>query len=610
VVDGVETSNEKDVADSFNSFFMEKVEKLSKSIDKTLAIDPTEKLRSTRRDKHVKSPLVFKTVQEAKVKRVIESLKPKVSSGKDELSAELLKLGGDILHVPLTYIINKSIVDGKFPSYWKEAVIKPLWKNKGSKEELKNYRPVALICLPGMVLEAIINEQLTYHLERNSLLGKFQFGYRHSRSTVTAVATMCCKAHADASKGRAVGMTMFDMSAAFDTVEKDTVCNKLKLLGVSNQAIEWIQSYLSGRKQRVKVGNTESKTMDIKLGTPQGSRLSPLLFNILTSDLDLYLKKGMQCNFADDTSNNVSDETVQKVVKKLEEDALGMMQFTASNNLVINPDKTAFICKGEKEPTELKVGSKKVISESHTELLGMIISGNLKWEDHVEQLKGKLRQRLGILRRLRHKLPAYTMKTIAEALFTSKMRAGISLYCKPRVNQNEESNRTLSELNVLQNEMMRIVTGRKLSDRISSKQMREELGIMSVNQLCCYHIIMETYSILVNETSEYIRDALIKMPEGSDLEGEQQYRRHARVPKSEGRNNNFLFYAATLWNMLPKHMKVTDFRSQEAEESAEPAGSCLTEKEEYLRQKKHKAREARKFKGEVKKWIALNIPQT
>ena len=110
--------------------------------------------------------------------------------------------------------------------------------------------------------------------------------------------------------------------------------------------------------------------------------------------------------------------------------------------------------------------SKVIKSEKHTELLGMTISADLQWDDHLDQLKKKLRQRLGILRRLRHKLPAYTMRGIAEALFTSKLRAGISQYCKPRLSHNHESNKTLQELSSLQSEMMRIVTGRKLSDKV------------------------------------------------------------------------------------------------------------------------------------------------
>ena len=113
----------------------------------------------------------------------------------------------------------------------------PIFKKKGTKENMKNYRPVALLCVSGMILEAIVNEKLTKHLETNNLMGEYQYGYRSHRGTATATATMISKAKNDSNKGRAVGMTAYDMSAAFDTVEKKTVCDKLSLMAVSKHTV-------------------------------------------------------------------------------------------------------------------------------------------------------------------------------------------------------------------------------------------------------------------------------------------------------------------------------------------------------------------------------------
>ena len=333
-----------------NAFFINKVTKLNAvGVDRTLAIEPTkkleEKLKSKEKGEGGKN-LVFKTVQEGKVRKIIEQLKAKTSCGRDKISSEMLKIGAEVLTVPLTWIINKSIVDRQFPEYWKEAIVKPLHK-KGPKTDLKNFRPVSLLCVSGMILEAVVKDQLQNYLEQTGKLGNFQFGYRRNRSTATAVNTMVCKAKNDMNRGKEIAALMFDMSAAFDTVEKETVLNKLKLLGLSKQGIDWIKSYLSERKQRVKIDEEESQSEELSLGTPQGSRLSPLLFNILTCDLDLYMKNGLCCNFADDTSLSVEAKTKQEMIEKLEKDAEGMTEFTMSNNLVLNPGKTALICKGK-----------------------------------------------------------------------------------------------------------------------------------------------------------------------------------------------------------------------------------------------------------------------
>ena len=604
-VEGRMTSDDQEIANAFNAFYIDKVQKLSDGIDKQKAVHPTAYLEEENRDANVPK-LVFKPVQETFVRKLIKELKSKTSFGRDGISAELLKMGGDILCVPLTYIINRSIVTNKFPSQWKEAIIKPLFKKKGTKEEMQYYRPVALLCVSGMILERVITLQLEAHLERHNLLGQFQFGYRKKRSTVTAVVTMSSNAEAESAKGKIVGMTMFDMSAAFDTVKKETLCKKIGHLGISTGGKEWISSYMTERKQRVKVGDKQSEVMDITLGTPQGSRLSPLLFNIMMCDLNLYLKNGLQCNFADDTANEVTGENMESVLNKLQEDAEKMIEFTSSNNLCINSDKTAFIC-SKKDVPNLKIGPHYVEAEDHTELLGMTISGDLTWSRHAEETKKKLRQRIGILRRLKYNIPQSTMRIIAEALFTSKLRSGIALYCKPRLSKSAPKNKLLKELTVIQNDMMRAITMTKHGKRRSIKSLREKTKTTSVNHLCCYHILTEVFSIFSHNTSGRVKELLQKKPGTGNMVTRSKASGLTKIPMNRGSKNGFLFYAASLWNMLPQTLR--SLASNE-EVFADAASSVpMKDEKQIQRQDKHKEMRARDFKKQIKVWIRDKIPE-
>ena len=74
---------------------------------------------------------------------------------------------------------------------------------------------------------------------------------------------------------------------AFDTVKPQVLVDKLRIYGFDKLALDWIESYLTGRKQAVKIGEHTSQEVELTLGTPQGSRLSPLLFSIIFADLDL-----------------------------------------------------------------------------------------------------------------------------------------------------------------------------------------------------------------------------------------------------------------------------------------------------------------------------------
>ena len=88
--------------------------------------------------------------------------------------------------------------------------------------------------------------------------------------------------------GKEILIILYDLSAAFDTVPHQILIEKLRLYGFCQLTIKWMESYLSKRKQFVEISGKRSREQEIDIGTPQGSRLSPLLFIILMADLDLW----------------------------------------------------------------------------------------------------------------------------------------------------------------------------------------------------------------------------------------------------------------------------------------------------------------------------------
>ena len=80
---------------------------------------------------------------------------------------------------------------------------------------------------------------------------------------------------------------LYDLSAAFDTVSHEILLAKFELYGFDKGTIKWMKSFLEGRKQIVKVSDELSSTQEINIGTPQGSRLSPLLFICLMADMGM-----------------------------------------------------------------------------------------------------------------------------------------------------------------------------------------------------------------------------------------------------------------------------------------------------------------------------------
>ena len=181
--DGGNIIAEKEVAEAFNEFFINKVEDLKKNIEPTHVEDPL--VRLTAKLKNLKTSLEFKTVTQTQMKAHLKKLSKKKSSGLDGLSQENLILGTKNLLAPLTAIVNQSIMQGEFPSEWKQAAVTPVLK-KGNPQLLNNYRPVSCLPAASKVLEIVVCSQLSDYLESNKLLQDNQHGFRPKRSTMTA----------------------------------------------------------------------------------------------------------------------------------------------------------------------------------------------------------------------------------------------------------------------------------------------------------------------------------------------------------------------------------------------------------------------------------------
>jgi hypothetical protein len=161
---------------------------------------------------------------------------------------------------------------------WKLAEVIPLHKD-GDPDNAPNNRPVSVLSSLSKICDKVALNQFTDYLMEHKLLMKHQSGNRklHSTETLSIAVTDILLEAID--KKQLSIIIFLDLSKAFDSVQHDILLKKIMDLGVTSEVLNWFKSYLSNRSQYVRIGTATSTCAALEHGIPQGSVLSPFLFN-------------------------------------------------------------------------------------------------------------------------------------------------------------------------------------------------------------------------------------------------------------------------------------------------------------------------------------------
>ena len=200
----------------------------------------------------------------------IVSLDTKKATHSNDVPTKIVKANANLFSIFASNAFNESVVSCKFLCVLKLADVKPVHK-KASRLEKTNYRPVNLLPNISKFFERCMHRQISEYFE--TVLSKFQCGFRKGYSTQNCLLAMVeiCKKALD--QGNEYGALLTDLSKTFDCLPHDLIVAKLHAYGFSIDSLKLINSYLTERKQRVKINDQFSSWLDIVVGVPQGSIL-------------------------------------------------------------------------------------------------------------------------------------------------------------------------------------------------------------------------------------------------------------------------------------------------------------------------------------------------
>ena len=317
----------------------------------------------------------------------------------------LIEGGNDII-LSLLQLFNESWMRGEMPRIWKNADIIAIPKHGGSSK-IEKMRPISLLSVVGKLMDKLVARRLSDRGEREGWFPSWQGGFRPGRGVCDQLVAFSHTV-TDAWRCRQKCITAFlDASKAYDRVHRMGLIKKLINLGLRGRMLRWIMDFISERFGRVRIDGEHSRYREYRYGLPQGSCLSPILFNVFFSDMfpaeisDPNIRVGV---YADDICVTVVGETTEQVARKLSEQLELVERWGRKNRVRFDKlsDKCGYMIFSRKRTSDVDVrfGEESLKRKSSHKYLGVIFEENFSFSKHLARVKAKAWSAYHLVRRV------------------------------------------------------------------------------------------------------------------------------------------------------------------------------------------------------------------
>ena len=290
----------------------------------------------------------------------------------------------------LLKVYNHSLREGIVPAEWKIAKIIPIPKKDHS------FRPISLLPCISKVLDKIILNRLLYAADpvKNSALG-FRKGVG-TMDTITNLAHQLSK-----SRRNCVGAIFIDIEKAFEMVDQWVILDNLAKAGIKGKLLSWLQHYLTDRKGFVTFQGKQSELNPFEKGIPQGSSLSPTLFNYATNSLlETELPVSVQIHsYADDFVIYASHQH-EHIVKERLQTALHLLTHKMTTlGLKLSTQKTEAMWFYKNTPQwRFRINNQPINWSASVKYLGVMLDKRLRMTAQSDYVKEKAERKLTSLK--------------------------------------------------------------------------------------------------------------------------------------------------------------------------------------------------------------------
>ena len=368
---------------------------------------------------------------------LFKNLRTDKACGSDQIPPSLLKIAAPYICHPVSYIFNKSFETSNVPDIWKLADVCPI--PKCMPVDVNQLRPISLLPVLAKLLEKTVYVKYRTHLFLS--YDDAQFAYRPFSSTVCALVSIqdTVLRIMDNCKTAGAYVITLDMSRAFDRIPHHILLHRLMNFDFPehDMFVNWINSYLSNRKQRVRLLSAVSSTLDVSSGVPQGSVLGPHLFAIFLSTYRALFEDTGLIKYADDVTlvipvYKAHSNCTAHVLPEIDH----FYAWCQMNGMSVNVSKSKYmnVHFGKSIPPPVP-GLSNVTS---LKILGVIFNEKMTWSDHFDYVCKKVSRRLYVLRVLKPLLSHDQLVNVFYAIIRSLLEYAGPVFLNPGVGLNNK----------------------------------------------------------------------------------------------------------------------------------------------------------------------------